>query len=116
MKVNFKVNNKVTVTAEGETQLEVFEQLGSLQEVFGEEKCGKCGGDSLAFRVRHVTDGKKEYTYPEMQCRSPKCFAKLSFGQQMESKNLFPKRKNEDGTEKGKRGWVIYNKETGKEE
>lgn len=114
MKVEVKVSDRVTVTAEGETQLQVFEQLGTMQEVFGEKECGKCKKTDLTFRVRKVTKGKQEFVYPELQCRS--CWAKLTFGQKMEDKTLFPHRKNEDGSEKGKRGWVVYNKETQQEE
>lgn len=121
MKVELKVSDKVTITAEGETQLDVFEQLGTLQEVFGERSCGKCDNTNLTFRVRRVTKGKAEYIYPELQCRS--CYAKLTFGQKMEDKTLFPHRKNDDGTPKGmrkdgksSRGWVIFNKETNTEE
>lgn len=130
MKVEYKLNDRVTVVGEGDTQLEVFETLATLEEVFGDRECGKCGSRNLGFRVRHVQDGKKEYTYPEMKCNE--CHAKLAYGQ-MEGGKLFPVRferkdgeyvkvndknvplgKKKDG--KWSYGWVKFNKETNKEE
>lgn len=123
MKVEYRISPRATVVAEGDTQLDVFTSLASMQEIFGESKCGKCDSEDIQFKIRTVKDGKKEYTYPEMQCR--KCWAKLSYGQ-MEGGALFPVRYlREDGeyvkvddklVPKGTRGWVKYNKETGKEE
>lgn len=124
MRVEYKVNDKAVIVAEGETQLEVFQNLASMQEIFGESHCGKCGSEHINFRVRNVKDGKKEYTYPEMQCQ--KCWAKLAYGQ-MEGGALFPvKFMREEGEylkdangkliPKGTKGWVKFNKDTGKEE
>lgn len=126
MKVELKVSNAVTITAEGESQLDVFKNLASMQEIFGEKKCGKCHGVDLVFRVRNVKDGKKEYEYPELHCSNKDCRAKLSYGQ-MEGGSLFPVRyerkdsenvKDKDGKNivVGSWGWKRYNKETGKEE
>lgn len=123
MQVNRQVG-KVTLCADGENPLEIFQKLATLQEVFCESKCGKCGCEDLSYRVRNVQDGKKTYTYPEMSCS--KCWAKLSFGQSDDGA-LFPVRyqrkdkeylKDKDGKNipKGANGWVKYNKETGKEE
>lgn len=125
MKVSLQSGN-VVLEAVGENHLELFEQLSSLQEVFQQDKCGKCGNANLKFVVRKVQDGKKEYKYPEIRCSSPKCLAKLTFGG-MEGGALFPVRfEREDGAYKkdandkliprGSWGWVKYNKETGKEE
>lgn len=119
-----KTYGKTTITADGSTQLEVFTNIASMEEVFCESKCGKCNSEEINFRVRNVTEGKKEYVYPEMVCK--KCYAKLTFGQS-EGGKLFPVRfEREDGEykkgpdgkniQKGSHGWVKYNKETGKEE
>lgn len=123
MKVTRHYTN-VSLTAEGATHLEVVKELAALEEVFSEAKCGKCGSEDIRFRVRSVQDGKKEYEYPEMLCGG--CWAKLSFGQS-EGGKLFPVRYEREGGEykkdadgnyipRGTRGWVKYNKETGKEE
>ncbi len=123
------VSPKVCVVAEGETQADLFSQVSSMEEVFGESKCGKCGSEEIRFGTRKAAKGKKEFTYFEMHCNT--CRAKLSFGQS-EGGVLFPVRyereQNEDGDTvykkdandrlipKGVRGWVVYNKATGKEE
>lgn len=124
LKLNVKLNNRVSVEAEGETQLEVFENASALQEVFGESCCGKCGSENITFRVRTVGEGKKTYKYPEMVCKS--CWAKLSYGQS-DGGVLFPVRYEREDKEyvrdangfkipRGDKGWVKYNKETDKEE
>lgn len=126
MKVEIKVTPNTIVTAEGDTHLDIFKQLSSLFEIFGEEKCLKCGG-TYKYRVRTVTDGKKTYEYPELVCTNRECRAKLQFGQS-EGGSLFPKRfKQIEGGEyvldengrkvvKGNWGWTRFNKETNTEE
>lgn len=133
--VEKRINDSTTVVAQGETQLDVFNQLASMQEVFGERECAKCGDPYIQYRTRKASKGKgksaKEFYYPELVCTNPKCRAKLSYGQ-AEGGLIFPIRyeretneddvtvyvKDENGRNipKGKWGWVIYNKETGKEE
>lgn len=112
MKVRVRASKNVTVEAEGNDHKELFSQLAQLQEVFGEEKCGKCGGENLAFVVREV-EGNHFY---ELHCRNPNCRAKLPFGAHKKGDTLFPKRKDEDGNWRGQSGWVRYNKEKGVEE
>lgn len=90
--VFFKVNDRLTVKAEGENIAELFSSLSELQQVFSENKCGVCGGD-FTFAVRKVDAGKgKFFTYYECRCTNTKCRAKLSFGQ-TEGGVLYPKRK-----------------------
>lgn len=132
LKVSRRLNDAVTVVAEGDTQLDVFKQLASLGEVFGEQCCQKClakgktveQASNIEFRVRTVIDGKKSYEYPELSCKT--CYAKFTFGQS-EGGSLFPVRherkdgefvKDANGARimKGTKGWTIFNKQTGKEE
>lgn len=125
MQVQKWLNKSVCVVAEGETQLEVFKNLASMQEVFGEEKCGKCGGEDFRYRVRVVPDGKKSYEYPELVCMNRECRARLSYGQ-AEGGVLFPVRyQRKDGAyvevdgrrvKKGDWGWCRWNNSTGQEE
>lgn len=101
----------VSIEAEGENQKEVFRQLASLQEVFGEDTCGCCGKNDLAFRVRNVEKEekgkKKTYEYFEMHCRG--CHAKLSYGCHQTGDSLFPKRKDDNNKWDTKhQGWVKY--------
>lgn len=125
MRVEVKISPSTIIVAEADSQLELFQQLASLTEVFGEAKCNKCGG-TYKYRVRTVQDGKKEYVYPELVCNNRDCRAKLAFGQTNDGA-LFPKRfQQEDGEHvldengrkvvKGAWGWASYNRETGKEE
>lgn len=126
MQVQVKISPTTIITAEADTQMELFKQLSSLTEIFGEEKCQKCKSDQgFVYRVRVVTDGKKTYEYPELVCRNRDCRAKLSFGQS-DGGTLFPKRyQQKDGEhvldENGKKvikgvwGWASYNPETKEE-
>ena len=126
MKVQFSLNQKIGVEFDAETQLQMFEQLASLQEVFDQKECGKCKGTDFKFYIRKVQDGKDEYIYPELHCSNLSCRAKLTFGQ-MKGGSLFPVRYEREGKEyvkdaegkgvkRGNNGWVKYNRETGKEE
>ncbi len=131
MKVKVKLSENVIVEADGANTLEVFEQLAQLTEIFGEQYCGKCEGKNnkgLKYVLRKSSDKskKKEYKYFELHCQDFECRAKLHFGQSEDF--VFPKRyeiddegnKVKDDNDRnivaGKWGWVIYNKETGKEE
>lgn len=125
MKVQVKVGPNTFITAEAENQLDLFKQLSDLTEVFGEESCAKCNSP-YKYRVRTVSDGKKQYVYPELVCTNRDCRAKLSFGQS-ENGALFPKRyQQKDGEAvtdesgrkviKGNWGWAAYNKDSGEEE
>lgn len=124
--VTFKASDSVSISINGENPLEVFKGLANFQEVFGEKCCGKCQSTDISFRVRRPTKGSKTYDYPELVCQNPKCRAKLSFGQSDEGA-LFPVRfqreggayvKDENGKNvpRGTWGWVVFNRETGKEE
>ena len=120
MRVEYKVNEYVTVVAEADEYKDVFKQLAKLQEAFGERACGKCGSANLKF-VHRVSG---EYDFYELKCMD--CRAKLEFGQGKDT--FYPKRmvtdakgkavKNEDGKAKYRpdHGWMIFNKDTGENE
>lgn len=119
MQVQLKVAPQVIVTADAEKETEVFEQLASMQEVFGHGACGKCKGTNLRFVVRQNKDEDKFY---ELRCMDMKCRAVLAFGcHKKPAGGLFPKIKGEPGAD-GKptylphNGWMVYNKETGQKE
>ena len=57
MKVIYNFN-KMSVEFESDTVKEVFAQLSSFQEVFGEKACGKCG--SCVERLEAFENSKME--------------------------------------------------------
>jgi hypothetical protein len=101
MKVVCKVSDKLTVELEGADQKDTFEKLATVQEVFGEDVCGKCGKSNLKFQVRTVDDNK----FYEIKCVS--CGAVLSFGAHKKGNTLFPKRKDGENW-LADRGWVKW--------
>lgn len=117
MKVQAKVSSNVIVTTEADKQTTLFEQLASLQEVFGQEKCGKCGCTNLQFSVREDADENKYY---ELKCTNLQCRAVLAFGQRKKGGALFPRRKQSDDDGEKKylpdNGWMRYNAKTKQKE
>jgi DNA-directed RNA polymerase subunit RPC12/RpoP len=109
MKTSY-TSGKLTVEFDTTTAVELFEQLGVFQEVFGETKCGKCGSENLRFVVR--TDAE-ENKYYELRCVD--CGARLSFGCHKKGGGLFPKRKDAEGNWKPDNGWCKWDKASGKE-
>ena len=110
MKLQVKVSPTVIVEAEGKVQTELFEQIAALQEVFGNGKCGKCGGSDLQYVVREDKDQNKYY---ELRCQNLQCRAVLAFGQHKKGDSLFPKRKDGE-TYLPNGGWQKWDKEQGK--
>jgi hypothetical protein len=102
MKLNYKVSDKLSFELEGEGQKEIFKELASIQEIFGEEKCGLCGSSNIKYVVRNV-DGNDYY---ELRCAD--CGAILAFGQHKKGGTLFPRRKDDDGKWLSHRGWHKY--------
>ena len=57
MKVNYTTSNgRISVEIEGDTQVEIFQQLANFQEIFAETTCGKCESENIRFQVRNVDD------------------------------------------------------------
>lgn len=124
MRVSKPLGNGVTIHAEAETMVELFEQLAKMTEVFGEPDAvkGQEHGKDLVFRVRKVEDDK----FYELWCPSLK--AKLPFGVSKKGGDMYPKRLEVDENgkavkdENGKvtylpdRGWLRWNHETQKNE
>ena len=105
MKIKY-VLGKLTVEFEADTVREVFGQLSSFQEVFGEIKCGKCSSDNLRFVVRE-NEGNEYY---EVRCQD--CGAKLAFGAHKKGGGLFPRRKDADGNWLSDHGGQKWNPKT----
>ena len=109
MKISHNIG-RTTVELESDTVKDAFAQLSTFQEVFGEDKCGKCGSDNLRFVVRE-NDGNSYY---EIRCQE--CGAKLSFGANKVGGGLFPRRKDAEGDWLSDRGWQKWNPKTKKME
>ena len=109
MKISHNIR-RTTVELESDTVKDAFAQLSTFQEVFGEDKCGKCGSDNLRFVVRE-NDGNSYY---EIRCQE--CGAKLSFGANKVGGGLFPRRKDAEGDWLSDRGWQKWNPKTKKME
>lgn len=106
MKLKYKVSDRLEFEVDGTGQKEVFKELATIQEIFGEEKCGVCGKDSIRFVVRNIDDND----YYELRCSD--CGSVLAFGQHKKGGTLFPKRKDDDGKYLPNKGWYKWNKET----
>ena len=120
MKITKQIKPGLTIEIEAPTQKDMWAELASAEEVFGEFGCGKCGSKNLRHTVR--TNGK--HTYYELKCMAVGCGAKLAMGVHDNDKGtLFPKRKdNEEGDTTGEacaylpdRGWLKWNPETKKQ-
>ena len=105
MKVTYQ-EGKLSVELECDSQKELFTQLAQFQEVFSENKCGKCGSENLRFVVRE-NDGNEYY---ELRCLD--CGAKLAFGVMKKGGGLFPRRKDSEGNWLPDRGWTKWNPKT----
>lgn len=101
MKLNY-TDGKFSVEFEGDSQKDLFGQIASFQEVFGETICGKCGSKNLKFVVRTVD----ENDYYELRCLD--CGARLVFGVNKKGGGLFPKRKDKEGKWLDHKGWVKW--------
>jgi len=111
MKLKYTTKNqRITVEVEGDSQRDLFSEIGKVQEVFEQDTCGKCGNDDVKFVVRTVDDNQ----YHELRCVS--CGARLSFGANKKGGGLFPKRKDGEGNWLPDGGWVKWNPKTEKNE
>lgn len=120
MKVQVRVSPKVFIEGVGDTETDVFAQISSLQEVFGQfNKCGKCDCEDIRFVVREDSDENKYY---ELHCQNMKCRARLAFGQNKKGGGLYPRRKEtknqsmmggklEPGDYLPNNGWIRWNKQ-----
>jgi hypothetical protein len=111
-------DGRITVTLEGKTQTDLFEQLAQFQEVFENTVCERNGkrSDNVRFVVREDDEANKYYELVCQDSDKELWHAKLAFGQHKKGGTLYPKRKDKDGTWLKNGGWVKFNKEKGVEE
>lgn len=91
LKAIYEVKKGLRFEVEGKEQRDVFEQLSSIQEVFGEEVCGLCGKNNLQFVTRTVEDNN----FYEIKCKD--CSGKLALSQNKKGGSLYPVRRLKDG-------------------
>jgi len=121
--VTLKINDRVTISAEGDNTTAIFDELVKLQETFADfglahkKIDGKmCYDDKVMLRSREVEGN----VYREMY--APKLKAKLEFGIKQKDAHLYPKRVETDGKgkslkEDGKtvyrpdNGWMVWDSE-----
>lgn len=125
LQAQVKVGPHTIITVTAETQKELFKEIASAHEVFGERKCGLCGTEGIIPVHRTVTKGKKTYEYPEYHCPNRACRARLSLGSMQEGGQLFPIRKltaegkpsREEGTfDPRHMGWTRYKGKPGEDD
>jgi len=105
LEVFYKPNNTLTVKLEARGLEEIFQELGPVQEILGQCKCGKCGGESIRFLHRKTApdaDNKTHDAY-ELLCetlhtvktsdgnKQVPCGHKLQIGKNTDQQ-LFPKK------------------------
>jgi hypothetical protein len=100
----------LTVVVEGGDEIELFENAARVDEVFGNDTCGKCGNSNIRFVVRTNDDDDKFY---ELHCGNDDCRAKKTFGCHKKSPTLFPHRKTKEGDYLPDNGWMRWDKEKG---
>lgn len=110
MKAHYKVSDRLSFEIEADDQKEIFRQLAIVDNVFGENVCpvtkdGK-NSNNIIFIVRQ---DKQNNEYFEKQCTDPP-YARLKFGQHRGKDTLFPRRKKDDGSNIGTRGWEVFKK------
>ena len=108
MKAILQVSDRLSFELNADNQRDMFEELAALQEVFGMLKCEKCSGTDLKYVVRENADKDKFY---ELYCQNQNCRARFEFGSHKQTKTLFPKRKEKDGTWLPHSGWTTWDKE-----
>lgn len=104
MKAILKITDKLTVEFECDEANTLFEEIASVQEVFGEEKCGRCKSVDVRYTVRVDEEENKYY---ELACQNIDCRARLVFGCKKKPKGaLYPKKRwnSLSDSEKQKRG------------
>lgn len=102
MKIRVNVGGTV-VEAEGDTFVEAYEELSSLEEVFGAGICcGCCKKNVVRHRVRKNKDEDKFY---EIVCLNQQCKAVLSLGCNKKGGGLYPHLKDKESKWKPNNGW-----------
>ena len=110
MKAHYKVSDRLVFEVDTDSQKDMFRQLASIDEVFGDNTCPltKSGqpSDKVIFSVRKDKEGNE---YFERKCTEAP-YAALSYGQHKNTKTLFPRRKDSEGNWMDNKGWFVWKK------
>lgn len=111
IEVSYRATPDLMIKVEGRDLKEIFKSLGPVQEVLGNNVCGKCGSTKIRM-VHRNTDGHDFY---ELLCEN--CVAKLQLGQSSDG-TLFPRRYEQDEKDPKKpktdsEGKVVYKADNG---
>lgn len=104
MILEMKVSPKTIVKVEGDNVKAVFAAIAEAQEIFGHDKCGKCGSPNIVFSHRSNGDN----SFYSMKCLD--CHAGLDFLQNRASGGLFAKLKDKAGNWIDNGGWYVFKK------
>jgi len=99
--------SRIQIEAEVSDAKTAFETVAEVQELFDEKACGACQSTNIRCDVRTA----QGFRFYNLKCRG--CSARLDFGQHQDSKTLFAKRRNDDGSAKPHNGWYVYQAEPG---
>jgi len=127
MRVTVWVNRNISVDVEGTDDKALFKGIAQAQnhEFWADSCCGKCGCEDVKYQVRTVNTDGEENEFFEIVCK--KCYAKLSFGHakaggmyakrlEVGAKGKAIKDEHDKGIKLPNKGWLRFNKETGKNE
>jgi hypothetical protein len=98
---------------------DAFKWVADMQDVFGDLVCSRNGSESGAVKLRvRESDGNDYYEAVCYKGDKNVLWAKKRYGvnKDKDRAGLFPKTKDESGNYLPNNGWVVYNKETNKEE
>ena len=122
MKVEFPVfldGRTIYMSNEVASIKDAFKWVADMQDVFGDLVCSRNGSESGAVKLRvRESDGNDYYEAVCYKGDKNVLWAKKRYGvnKDKDRAGLFPKTKDESGNYLPNNGWVVYNKETNKEE
>lgn len=100
MRASYKINEKITIQVEAETQVKLFEALADHDSIFIHgRKCGHCGSEDIVMQVRRP----QTYVYFSFECSA--CHHELDLGQTQEGGRLFAKLNDPHGHPLDNNGW-----------
>lgn len=84
-KINYRVNDRVTIQVEANGPIDMMEQIGHYVMILSQNTCGLCQSSNV--HPEHAA--RSGYDFYSMRCFD--CGGEFSFGQHKEGGTLFPK-------------------------
>jgi hypothetical protein len=101
MRVVYKLA-KFEVEVDGDSTRDCFDKISSAVEIMSNSRCGACDSENVIPVVRENAGNH----YREMSCID--CGCRLAFGQRRADGEMFPKKKDKEGSWLPNRGWVKW--------